>query len=488
MHRPWHVPLRHRMPHTPARRARAPACAPAPAPTGRADQRERLGREGREGGEAAEHAGQHEQVQAAVGLVLQPHQRHADQQAAEQLTNSVPSGNACQRWLSSRPAPQRSSERTPAPAPDSEPPAALRRPAARQRRSRRVVHRRCPSAPAPRRRPDARIDPARAVGRGLLLPERRLRLQVVHQELAGLERVAAMRRRDRHQHDLVARRQRADAVDRRATPRMSKRCDAPRRPSPRSPSRSCRGSARAPSADTLAPSLRSRTVPTKLATAPTPASPARSAATSAPRSKSAVWIVTALRMACDCQSAAGDRREECHLGAVAQRGAVVGHDLVERASARRGRAPAPRRVRRRARSAASRSAPSVVPAADLDRLARARAPRAATRNSAPGPSCSLQQQPPNGRNCTVSPRAIACRRRVVDQAVGPHRRGQHARALVREQISSPPSALRRARAGTRGARSACGQSKSARIAIGLRPRGRARPAARAAPAAPRAGR
>ena len=59
----------------------------------------------------------------------------------------------------------------------------------------------------------ARIDPARALGGGLLLPERRLRLQVVHQELAGLERVAAVRRGDHHQHDLVARLQRADAMD-----------------------------------------------------------------------------------------------------------------------------------------------------------------------------------------------------------------------------------------------------------------------------------
>ena len=40
------------------------------------------------------------------------------------------------------------------------------------------------------------------------------------------------------------------------------------------------------------PALRSRTVPTKLHTAPTPGSPARSAATSRPRSKSSVWIVT----------------------------------------------------------------------------------------------------------------------------------------------------------------------------------------------------
>src|SRR5690606_18216775 len=37
---------------------------------------------------------------------------------------------------------------------------------------------------------DARVHPALAFGRAFLLPERRLRLEVVHQELAGLEALA----------------------------------------------------------------------------------------------------------------------------------------------------------------------------------------------------------------------------------------------------------------------------------------------------------
>ena len=79
-----------------------------------------------------------------------------------------------------------------------------------------------------------------------LLPERRLRLQVVHQELAGLEALAAVRRGDRHHHDLVLRLQQADAVDH-ARAEDVEAAAAPRRSWPRSPSRSCRGSAPAPS-------------------------------------------------------------------------------------------------------------------------------------------------------------------------------------------------------------------------------------------------
>src|SRR3954469_10838612 len=76
------------------------------------------------------------------------------------------------------------------------------------------------------------------------------------------------------------------------------------------------------------PSLRSRTVPMKLATAPTPASPARSAATSADRSKSACWTVTRGAGI----SAARDRWEEADLGAVADHGGVVAELLVEGAA------------------------------------------------------------------------------------------------------------------------------------------------------------
>ena len=50
------------------------------------------------------------------------------------------------------------------------------------------------------------VDPLLALRRALLLPERRLRLQVVDQEIAGLESLAAVRRGDADEHaDLVAR-------------------------------------------------------------------------------------------------------------------------------------------------------------------------------------------------------------------------------------------------------------------------------------------
>src|SRR6185369_3777806 len=59
----------------------------------------------------------------------------------------------------------------------------------------------------------ASVDPAAAPGRVFLLPERRPGLEVVHDELARLERLAPVRARDAHQHDAVARNQRAHAVD-----------------------------------------------------------------------------------------------------------------------------------------------------------------------------------------------------------------------------------------------------------------------------------
>src|SRR3954471_24653467 len=78
---------------------------------------------------------------------------------------------------------------------------------------------------------------------------------------------------------------------------------------------------------TALPSLRSRTVPMKLHTAPTPASSRRSAAISAATSKSCSWIVTRAPM---LASAAGHRREERDLAAFAQHRVVGAHDLVER--------------------------------------------------------------------------------------------------------------------------------------------------------------
>ena len=59
----------------------------------------------------------------------------------------------------------------------------------------------------------ARVDPARAFGRLLLFPERRARLEIVHDEAAGIEGVAAMGARHRDQHDLVGRPHVADAMD-----------------------------------------------------------------------------------------------------------------------------------------------------------------------------------------------------------------------------------------------------------------------------------
>src|SRR5262249_61613115 len=61
------------------------------------------------------------------------------------------------------------------------------------------------------RRP--RLDPARALRRLLLLPERRAGLEVVHDELARGKGLAAVRAGDDDQHDLVGRLELADAVD-----------------------------------------------------------------------------------------------------------------------------------------------------------------------------------------------------------------------------------------------------------------------------------
>src|SRR5690348_2231245 len=68
----------------------------------------------------------------------------------------------------------------------------------------------------------------------------------------------------------------------------------------------------------------------KLATAPTAGSSWRKAATSADRSKSACWTVTRA----PAISAAGDRREEADLGALADRRILVAQHLVERAAHR----------------------------------------------------------------------------------------------------------------------------------------------------------
>src|SRR5574343_1680917 len=68
----------------------------------------------------------------------------------------------------------------------------------------------------------------------------------------------------------------------------------------------------------------SRTVPTKLQTAPTRRSPARRLTSSAPTSKSSVWMRTRAMA-----SAPGHGREQTHLGTFAQRGVGTRHDLVD---------------------------------------------------------------------------------------------------------------------------------------------------------------
>src|SRR5258708_37350976 len=62
----------------------------------------------------------------------------------------------------------------------------------------------------------SRLHPARPLRAVLLLPERRPRLEVVHDELAGGEGVAAVGARHGHQHDPVPRLELAVAVDDRA--------------------------------------------------------------------------------------------------------------------------------------------------------------------------------------------------------------------------------------------------------------------------------
>src|SRR3979490_1317994 len=59
----------------------------------------------------------------------------------------------------------------------------------------------------------ARIDPAGAFGAFLTLPERRVGLEVIHQELRRLERGLPVFRCRQHQHDIFSRRDPADAMN-----------------------------------------------------------------------------------------------------------------------------------------------------------------------------------------------------------------------------------------------------------------------------------
>src|SRR5689334_12147636 len=58
-----------------------------------------------------------------------------------------------------------------------------------------------------------RIDPASALRRLFLLPERRFGLQVIDDEAACVERLSAMGARYRDENDLIRRRERADTMD-----------------------------------------------------------------------------------------------------------------------------------------------------------------------------------------------------------------------------------------------------------------------------------
>ena len=151
----------------------------------------------------------------------------------------------------------------------------------------------------------------------LALPERRVGLQIIHQELRGLERRLPVRRGRQHQHDVFAWRDAADAMDhgepgqRPARHRglgmardlglrhsgimfERQRRDRARRPR-------CRGRCRR-----------------NVTTAPISVRPSVSAAISRPMSKSASWMrmVTAAAMN---GSAAGHRRKERDLAGAGDR-------------------------------------------------------------------------------------------------------------------------------------------------------------------------
>ena len=144
-------------------------------------------------------------------------------------------------------------------------------------------------APQPPRRPRRGRRPSAARVGLLRLPERRLGLQPVDQEAAGVERGVAVRRGDGDQHDAVARLEPAVAVDDRAYPAAASGRAPPAR-SARARARSCRDSARASSPTPAgprsgrAPGRRTRTRRRR---------PRPSCASSAPTSKSSRCTRTA---------------------------------------------------------------------------------------------------------------------------------------------------------------------------------------------------
>ena len=186
---------------------------------------------------------------SSFGRALEPEQDATPiSRPPTQLTNSVPSGKPAQRAFShspASPAQQRADDRA-APTTAAMPSqGTLSACPARRRPGLRALPAAMPqraSAASSATRASTQRAPS---GVCFLLPERRLRLQVVHQELAGLEGLAAVRRGDGDQHDLAERLPARRPGGRRAR-RGSRSGASPRRSSPRSPPRSCPGSARAP--------------------------------------------------------------------------------------------------------------------------------------------------------------------------------------------------------------------------------------------------
>src|SRR5688572_22718304 len=81
--------------------------------------------------------------------------------------------------------------------------------------------------------------------------------------------------------------------------------------------------------ETASPSLRSRTVPTKLHTAPTPLFSRRRAATSVDRSKSSVWMETRGGVMAVLQNQKGRGSRRPVQARCRQQGAFFFHHLVQ---------------------------------------------------------------------------------------------------------------------------------------------------------------
>src|SRR5574337_1377421 len=214
---------------------------------------------------------------------------------------------------------------------------------------------------------------------------------------------------------------------------------------------------------TASPSLRSRTVPTKATTAPTPGSAARSAATSAPRSKSASRTLTGPFIGCPpalpaAASAAGHRREERDLGVAGDDRVLARQALVERTADRTaaGQRLGMRRAARDQPVAKRRERGAGV---DLDRLRRAEA--FAQRGKVAHIHLHSTVHAESGRKRTASPRRMLCPGGLSTRPSA-HTSEVSTAELWLPKRSSPPASLTRTRRNSRR-RSGFGQSKSARI-------------------------